>query len=69
MLGLGEAVLEDGAIRSSAGMAFGMPKYSQAELQSMLDNLYGDGGRGKVVGPGAWGKARWRPAGDKGDSS
>lgn len=50
-------------------MTFGTPKYSQDELQKMVDNLYGEGGEGKLVGPGAWGKGRWRPEGDKLDGA
>lgn len=45
------------------GSIFGTPKYTQEELQKMVDNLYGDGGAEKVAGPGAWGKAKWRPGG------
>lgn len=68
-LGLGEIQIEDGASRIISGRIFGTPKYSQEELQKMVDSLYGEGGEGKVVGPGAWGKGRWRPKGDKGDSA
>lgn len=59
-IGLGKHALEveDGDVMS----IFNSPRYSQEELQNMLDNLYGEGYGGKLVGPGAWGKARWRPA-------
>lgn len=62
-LGLGELSLEDGAGNSSRDMMFGAPKYSQEELQQMVDNLYGEECAGEQVGPGpgAWGKSRWRP--------
>lgn len=65
-LGLGGLTLEDGAGNSDRDMIFGAPKYSQEELQKMVDNLYGEGCTGEQVGPrpGAWGKSRWRPKGD-----
>lgn len=65
-LGLGELTLEDGAGSSSRDMMFGAPKYSQKELQEMVDSLYGEESSGGQVGPGpgAWGKSRWRPKGD-----
>lgn len=68
-LGFGELTIEDGAGHSSRDMMFGAPKYSQEELQKMVDNLYGEECAGEQVGPrpGAWGKSRWRPKGD--DSS
>lgn len=60
-LGLGESPLKDGA---GSSVILGAPTYSEDELQRMVDNLYGEEGGGKQVGPGAWGKAKWRPKGD-----
>lgn len=62
-LGLGELSL-DGAGRSSRGMVFGAPQYSEDELQKMVDNLYGQECTGGKILPGAWGKGRWRPTGE-----
>ncbi|CAM9795605.1 unnamed protein product [Ectocarpus sp. 6 AP-2014] len=61
-LGLGES--ENGASSCEAHM-FGAPKYTKDELDKMVDLLYGEGGAGKQVGPGAWGRGSWRPRGDK----
>lgn len=60
-LGLGEDALKDGA---GSSIMLGAPTYSQDELQQMVDNLYGEEGAGKQVGPGAWGRGKWRPKGD-----
>ena len=68
-LGLGEHLHEDGDARSKPSAMFRTPRYSEEELNSMLDTLYGEGGGGKLVGPGAWGKGRWRPEGDASDST
>lgn len=69
-LGLGDVSLEDGSSASHRGV-FGARMYSQDELQKMVDELYfsneekgGGKGGGKEVGPGAWGKGRWRPKED-----
>ncbi|CAM9265478.1 unnamed protein product [Scytosiphon promiscuus] len=65
-LGLGELSLQDGDGASHGGV-YGAPAYSQDELQKMVDELYfskEEKAGGKQVGPGAWGKARWRPKGD-----
>ena len=68
-LGLGELLHENSDARSHPDAMFGAPRYSEEELQTILDNLYGEGGGGKLVGPGAWGKSRWRPEGDASDST
>lgn len=60
-LGLGESPLKDGA---GSSVMLGALTYSEDELQQMVDILYGEEGGGKQVGPGAWGKGKWRPKGD-----
>lgn len=69
-LGLQEFIIEDGAAtgRSNPEAMFGTPRYTEEELQKMLDVLYGEGGRGKISRPGAWGKAKWRPSEGKSGS-
>lgn len=65
-LGLRQVPIEHGVSTNSntiPGSILGTPKYTQEELQRMVDNLYGDGTNEKVAGPGAWGKAKWRPGG------
>lgn len=69
-LGLRQVPIEFGGSSNSdaiPGSILGTRKYTQEELQKMVNNLYGEGGGDKVAGPGAWGKAKWRPSGDRRD--
>lgn len=63
--GGGVAALDLGHVPLEWGMSRGTRKYSEEELQRMIDNLYGKDGGGKPPAPGAWGKATWRPARSK----
>lgn len=47
---------------------FCAPKYSEEELQAMVDTLYGEEGA-KLSAPGGWGRGKWRPRRDTGDVS
>lgn len=63
-LGLGEVDFEHDDACSHPG-----PKYSEEELQAMVDNLYGKEGAKLPACPGGWGRGKWRPRRDRGDAS